>query len=150
MQRPGARFARDLRNLTLASPEVNRFEKSGKDPAEWAPARNRCWFAGRVVEVKRAYGLTVDRREAVALESILSSCESTTLEPIVCAVPSPSGASAASAPAASDDALALYDDNRNARITCKEARPHGIVPVPRSHPAYYYMKDGDGDGIVCE
>ena len=129
---------------------MNLHQKSGRDAAEWVPARNRCWFAGRVVEVRRAYGLTVDRQEAQALESILSSCESTALEPIVCAAPSSSGASAASAPAAGDDALAVYDDNGNGRITCKEARRHGIAPVPRSHAAYRYMRDADGDGIVCE
>ena len=39
------RFATDLRNLTLASPSVNRHRKGGKDAAEWLPARNRCWFA---------------------------------------------------------------------------------------------------------
>lgn len=145
-----ARFARDLQNLTLASLRVNRHEKSGKDAAEWVPGRNACWFAGRVVEVKRAYGLTVDRREAAALESILSSCESTHLEPIVCEMPSSLGPSAGSAPAASGDALALYDDNGNGRITCAEARRHGIAPVRRSHPAYQHMRDGDGDGVVCE
>ena len=48
------------------------------------------------------------------------------------------------------DALALYDDNGNDRITCAEARRHGIAPVPRTHPAYQYMRDGDGDGVVCE
>ena len=145
-----ARFSRDLRNLTLASPQVNRYEKSGRDAAEWVPGRNRCWFAGRVLEVRRAYGLTVDRREAQALEAILSSCASTALEPIVCAAPSASGTASGTAPAAADDALALYDDNRNGMITCKEARRHGIAPVPRSHPAYRFMKDGDGDGVVCE
>ena len=46
--------------------------------------------------------------------------------------------------------LAMYDDNGNGRITCKEARRHGIAPVPRGHPAYRYMRDGDGDGVVCE
>ena len=46
--------------------------------------------------------------------------------------------------------LARYEDNRNGRITCKEARRHGIAPVPRSHPAYRYMQDADGDGMVCE
>ena len=46
--------------------------------------------------------------------------------------------------------LDLYDDNDNGRITCAEARRHGIAPVPRSHPAYRYMRDGDGDGVVCE
>ena len=86
-----ARFARDLRNLTLASPRVNRHQKSGKDTGEWVPDRNRCWFAARVVEVRRGYGLTVDRSEAQVLERILSGCESTALEPIVCRVPSSSG-----------------------------------------------------------
>ena len=145
-----ARFARDLRNLTLASPSVNRHQKSARDASEWVPLRNQCWFAWRVVEVRQAYGLTVDRHEAQALERILSGCKSTALEPIVCSVPSSSGGSVASAPAGGDDALALYDDNGNGRITCKEARRHGIAPVPRSHPAYRYMRDADGDGVVCE
>ena len=145
-----ARFARDLRNLTLASPRVNRHDKSGKDAAEWVPDRNRCWFAGRVLEVRRAYGLTIDRREAAALDRILAACESTTLEPVVCAMPSASASAPAHGPATGDDALARYDDNGNGRITCKEARRHGIAPVPRSHPAYPYMRDADGDGVVCE
>ena len=145
-----ARFARDLRNLTLASPQLNRYEKSGKDAAEWVPARNRCWFAARVVDVRRAYRLTIDRREAAVLDRILVGCESTALEPFVCTVPSASATVPASAPAAGGDALALYDDNRNRRITCKEARRHGIAPVPQSHPAYRYMRDADGDGVVCE
>ena len=145
-----ARFARDLRNLTLASPRVNRHEKSGKDAAEWVPDRNRCWFADRVLEVRRAYGLTIDWREAAVLDGILAGCESTALEPVVCAVPSASATEPTSSPATGDDALARYDDNRNGRITCKEARRHGIAPVPRSHPAFRFMRDGDGDGVVCE
>ena len=144
------RFARDLRNLTLASPRVNRHEKGGKDAADWVPDRNRCWFAARVLEVRRVYGLTIDRREAAALDRALAACDSTALEPVVCAVPSASASEPASSPAAGDDALALYDDNRNGKITCKEARRHGIAPVPRSHPAYLYMRDADGDGVVCE
>ena len=48
------------------------------------------------------------------------------------------------------DVLAMYDDNGNGRITCREARRHGIAPVPRRHPAYRYMHDRDGDGVVCE
>ena len=146
-----ARFAQDLRNLTLASPKVNRHHKSGKDAGEWIQDRNRCWFAGRVLEVKRAYDLTVDRREAAALEQILRGCASTEMEPTACTALSTGTREAGdSAPAAGDDALARYDDNRNGRITCKEARRHGIAPVHRSHPAYRYMRDGDGDGVVCE
>ena len=62
------------------------------------------------------------------------------------AAPSP----AATAPPAGANALELYDDNGNGRITCAEARKHGIAPVHRGHPAYAYMRDGDGDGTVCE
>ena len=53
-------------------------------------------------------------------------------------------------PTAVADALAMYDDNGNGRITCAEARAHGIAPVRSDHPAYPYMNDADGDGVVCE
>ena len=135
------RFAEDLRNLTLASPRVNRHQKSGKDAGEWLPARNRCWFAGRVLEVKRAYRLTVDRREAAALGRILSQCYGTEMELIACTAPSTGAREAGASAPARNDALARYDDNGNGRITCREARWHGITPVPRSHPAYRYMRD---------
>ena len=144
-----ARFASDLRNLTLASPQVNRHRKSAKDAAEWLPERNRCWFAARVVEVRRAYGLTIDRREAMALERILSQCDGTDMKPITC-TGVPTAAGDRNERPGDSHALALYDDNGNGRITCKEARRHGIAPVPRGHPAYRYMRDGDGDGVVCE
>ena len=51
-----------------------------------------------------------------------------------------------------DDVLSRYDDNRNGRITCKEARRHGLAPMHRSHPAFRYMRDCDCDcdGVVCE
>ena len=147
-----ARFATDLRNLTLASPGVNRHRKSGKDAAEWLPQRNRCWFAARVVEVRRAYGLTIDRREADALERVLAGCANTAMEPMVCHASTAPERGSGVATDGSADVLSRYDDNRNGRITCAEARRHGIAPVPRSHPAYRYMRDGDGDGdgIVCE
>ena len=143
-----ARFASDLRNLTLAAPRVNRHEKGGKDAAEWLPDRNRCWFAARVVEVRRAYDLTIDRREAEVLERLLSGCESVAMEPLVCHAEQ--GVDQSPAASSGDDALARYDDNSNGRITCRKARRHGIAPVRRDHPAYRHMRDGDGDGVVCE
>ena len=106
--RPGRRFAQDLRNLTLASPQVNRHQKSGKDAGEWVPERNECWFAGRVLEVKRAYRLTVDRREAAALERIFSQCYGTEMELIACTAPSTGALEAgASAPAGGRRACSL-------------------------------------------
>ena len=46
--------------------------------------------------------------------------------------------------------LEVYDDNGNGRISCAEARAHGIAPVYSDHPAYPYMTDSDGDVVVCE
>ena len=143
-------FAADLLNLTLASPAVNRSQKSGKDAAEWLPDLNHCWFAGRVVEVRQRYSLTIDPRERDVLEGILAGCTSTSMDvydfrpaPIAPPVPIPSGEG-------SDSALQRYDDNGNGRITCAEARGHGIAPVYAGHPAYVHMDDRDGDGVVCE
>ena len=139
-----ARFARDLDNLTLASPRVNRHEKKAKDAAQWLPAKNQCWFAARVVAVRQKYRLTVDAREV----AVLAGCPSTDL--VVYAPSAEAPAPTAQAEEGVVDALARWDDNRNGRITCKEARAHGIAPVHRGHPAYQYMRDGDGDGMVCE
>lgn len=77
-------FARDPLNLTLASPSVNRHQKSGKDAADWLPGLNQCWYAERTVQVRAKYGLTIDQREADALERVLSGCESTAMVFIEC------------------------------------------------------------------
>ena len=31
-----------------------------------------------------------------------------------------------------------------------DTRAHRTAPVQRGHPAYQYMRDADGDGVVCE
>ena len=69
------RFASDVRNLTLASPYLNRHVKGAGDAAEWLPSHNRCWFAERIIEVRLAYQLTIDQREADALDAILDHCD---------------------------------------------------------------------------
>lgn len=46
--------------------------------------------------------------------------------------------------------LQRYDDNRNGRISCREARRHGIAPASKEHAAYPYMRDLDRDGLACE
>ena len=102
-----------------------------------------------MVAVKRKYGPAVDAREAHALERILSGCVSTEMvvaegQSLV-AEPTPSAAAPGTG-----DALPRWDTNGNGRITCREARGHGIAPVRREHPAYRFMRDGDGDGVVCE
>ena len=142
-----AEFASDILNLTLASPSVNRHQKVAKDPAEWLPELNGCWYVDRVIQVRREYGLTINRAEAEAIDGVLAGCESTQM---VVLAPGRPVAAATPTPSPDVDALALYDDNGNGRITCAEARAHGIAPVLRGHPAYEFMNDRDGDGVVCE
>lgn len=142
-------FATDLLNLTLASPKVNRCGSGGKcglDAGEWMPLENKCWFASRVVKIKAKYQLSIDRTEANALEAVLGLCSS--VEMIVFS--SNEQSTAYTTIQNSKDALAMYDDNGNARITCSEARTHGIAPVKQGHSAYQFMSDRDGDGVACE
>ena len=151
-----AKFAPDLLNLTLASPSVNRHEKSDNDVAEWLPDLNQCWYVNRTLQVRREYGLTIDHAEADAADRVLAGCESTDMTVLAprasgTATATPTRAAPATPRSATEvDALALWDDNGNGRITCAEARAHGIAPVHRGHPAYQYMRDADGDGVVCE
>ena len=46
---------------------------------------NECWFADRVLQVKRKYDMTIDREEAETLELILSACDTTEIEVPACA-----------------------------------------------------------------
>ena len=143
-------FANDLLNLTLASPSLNRHQKIAKDVAEWLPPMNQCWYVNQVVQVKRKYNLSMDQAEASKAQQILASCASTDMQftDPGAAVPTPAPTSTGGQ--CSSNPLGCYDSNGNGRITCAEAREHGIAPVPRDHPAYQYMNDRDKDGIVCE
>ena len=145
-------FSRDLLNLTLANPQLNRYVKGASDSAEWMPEFNGCWFAARTLEVRRKYGLSIDRREVEVVERTLASCPSTQMVVLDCDAPAArvTETRLRVQSEGETDALARWDDNGNGRITCAEARRHGIAPVPRNHPAYRYMRDGDGDGVVCE
>jgi hypothetical protein len=144
-----AQFATDILNLTLAAPEINRCGSQGKcglDAAEWMPAENKCWFANQIIEIKTKYALSVNQAEVDALDTVLTACESFEMiffpkadnDVVDSSTPSPVSA------------LKLYDDNNNGRITCAEARAHGITPVRRGHAAYDFMNDRDNDGVVCE
>ena len=68
------RYATDLDNLTLAAPRLNRYEKRAKDPANWLPENNRCWYVGKYLEIKRKYGLSMDQAEADAVLTVYRSC----------------------------------------------------------------------------
>ena len=126
---------------------MSRQDKEAKDAVEWLSRVIRCWLTARVVAVKCKYRLTVEAREARALEGVLSRCASTAM--MVAdgreAAPAPSP----EAPGTDEaDALWRWDTNGNGRITCREARAHGIAPVRRGHQAWRFMRDGDS--VVCE
>ncbi len=136
-----AQFARDLLNLTLASPSLNRYEKGAKDVAGWLPRLNACWFAARTLEVRRKYGLSIDAQELDAVERTLAQCSSTEMVVLECGSLEAKLSSVRTPEEPSGNtvnALQRWDDNGNGRITCAEARRHGIAPVPRTHPAYQF------------
>ena len=131
------RFSRDLRNLTLASPRLNRYRKVAKDAAEWLPEKNWCWFAQRVIDVRRAYSLTIDRREVRALDAVLSSCESFEMVMYPRATRNPS------AEPEGEEPCGPY---RN----CTELRKDHPGGVAKGHCAYQSRMDRDKDGWACE
>ena len=142
------RFARDLLNLTLASPALNRRDKVAHDAAEWLPDQNRCWFARRVVDVRLAYGLTVDQREADALEGILNSCQTAEIS---CDLTRPP-------PTAAHPPIQAYPNcnaMREAGWTRGVNRGGGTYQAAwdEAEKQTYAMntaRDRDGDGHACE
>ena len=78
-------YGKDLDNLTLAAPSVNRHQKSDKDPAEWMPENNRCWYVGKWVEIKKKYNLTMDQAEADSIAAVYKECDSFDMIVPVCA-----------------------------------------------------------------
>ena len=64
-------FGSDLDNLTLALPSTNRWAKSDEDAAGWMPDKRKRWYASKVVQVKRKYGLSIDAAERDALAAVL-------------------------------------------------------------------------------
>ena len=83
------------------------------------------------------------------MEGVLSGCAST--EMVVAKEQNPVAEPTRSTAApGTDDALRRWDDNRNGRITCQEARRHGIAPAHREHATYQFMRDGDRDVVVWE
>lgn len=138
-------FAEDLLNLTLASPSVRRHQKVDKDAAEWMPERNECWFADRVVKVRRKYDLTIDRREADALDDVLSRCSS--FEMVIYPMPGSTEATRTPRPAPRRQVTRRVCGPFRNCTSLRRVHPGG---VPRGHCAYSRWMDRDEDGWACE
>ena len=135
-------FARDLDNLTLAAPRLNRYTKSDKDMADWVPQFNRCWYVNRVVSVKRKYGLSVDPQESEAINQVLDQCGGaySMVRPISCtgrkSIPNSCGA--------------VDRGKCGPYRNCTELRRDYPSGVRRGHCAYQSRMDRDKDGWACE
>ena len=134
-------FVYDLENSVLTSHHLTG-NSNAYDLTGWLPDLNKCWYVNQVVHVKRKYGLTMDKAEADTAIDMLSECGSTDMVFSNSPTPTPT--------IVTNDPLQKYDDDGDGRISCEEARRHGIAPVHRVHPAYQYIDDPDGNGIACE
>lgn len=113
-------------------------------------AEPQCWFAIRVSRIRLNYALTIDRQEADVLDAILATCSHSALEMVFASRPSMPDFTPTPLGGSELYVLPLYDFNGDGVVSCEEARRLGVVPVRRGHPAYPYMDDLDGDGVVCD
>ena len=161
-----AQFASDLRNLTLASPALNRTQKRAKDAAEWLPAQNRCWFARQIVTVRRAYSLTIDRQEADALDRVIAGCSPLNLASIAWQEIYPSiqeiyasvqvfSAISERAPVCADAADAQPTPTPDPQFSCNCGK--GCSEMASCEEALFQLnqcnctrRDTDNDGVPCE
>ena len=138
-------FSRDLVNLTLASPNLNRSIKRAKDVAEWIPSSNQCWYVNAVIEVKRKYHLTVDQEESDVLNQWLNQCESFEMVKPTCPVVQRTTRSrSTTSPRRSNSSKCGPYANCTA---LRRDHPNG---VGRGHCAYQPRMDRDKDGWACE
>lgn len=68
------RFYLDPDNLWVMTATENR-EKSDHDPAGWLPRTERCEYIRRWIQVKRDWGLSIDRDEWLRIIRLLSDCD---------------------------------------------------------------------------
>lgn len=140
-------FANDLGydgSLIAVSASSNR-AKSDSDPAEWLPPKADyiCAYVLTWVAVKYRWSISADFVEKSALERNINSCDNPALL-------LPSKAEVVTDPGSGDPGGG--DGGLDPRFpTCAAAKAAGYGPYYRDRdPEYYWYRDADKDGIVCE
>ena len=128
-------------HLIAISSRHNR-SKGARGPEEWKPPDQASWcqYALDWTEIKHSWELTMIPSEHGAIATMLGTCDQPIEIRIEAADHPDTLAGEDETPPTDMDALAMWDDNKNGRITCAEARAHGIAPVHRGHPAYEFMR----------
>ena len=144
-------FANDLYKFSLiaVSASSNR-SKSDRDPAEWLPPKKSytCRYVARWTAVKYRWKLTADGRERRALTRTFKQCPRGALR-----LPFIARAQVNAAPPGEPEPEppAPPTGNDPQYSTCKAATAAGYGPYVRGvDPEYYWYRDSDSDGVVCE
>jgi hypothetical protein len=149
------RFANDLEysvSLIAVSANSNR-SKSDKDPSDWLPPSKSftCQYVGSWIAVKYRWSLTIDSNEKKVLASKLATCgtKSKVAVPVKAKIVKGSAPIASPSPSVPSSGSGAIDPKF---ASCAEAKRNGYTRsyVKGVDPEYYYYRDGDGDGVVCE
>lgn len=142
------KFANDLgfnRSLIAVSASTNR-SKSDRDPTDWLPPSTtyRCEYLVSWIQVKYRWRLAIDSAEKSIIRKGLSGCGN----PKVLIPPRMTVSDNPVVP----DPTPTSDGKLDPRFKyCYEAIAAGYGPYYKDvDPEYYWYRDGDKDGVVCE
>lgn len=142
------KFANDLgfnRSLIAVSASTNR-SKSDRDPTSWLPPASsyRCDYLIAWIQVKYRWRLAVDSAEKLTIRKGLTGCGNPRIF-------IPPRMTVSNNPVVSDP-TPTSDGKLDPRFKyCYEAIAAGYGPYYKDvDPEYYWYRDGDKDGVVCE
>lgn len=142
------KFANDLgfnRSLIAVSASTNR-SKSDRDPAQWLPPATsyRCDYLVSWIQVKFRWRLSIDAAEKSVIRSGLVNCGN----PKVLLPPRMSVSDNPVEPEPTPTGDGVLDPRFE---YCYQAIAAGYGPYYKGvDPEYYWYRDGDKDGVVCE